>query len=543
MQPRVVHVVEGPLYASITERLPAEVNSALYEELAVSTLTAQWADKAQVRGWDGVTRLYNVDRQSFRSGLVPRVMRFLGLYDIQCIHVNEVPPLLPTHDLQFIVQTLRSPEDGTSPLILRPYQERIANSITNHPRSVVWAVPRSGKTVTVGVVIAYLNFPQTLFLCADTDIMKQTVLVFRHMFAGFTEVTTGFAGDGEFVRGNIMVCTRQTLARVFGERWTTKKGESKEKDITKAQDREWLRSFVMGAELEIIDEVHEVPGSTQYRKLLRKTPVVRRVVGISGTPFCNHGEDILLEGAVGNIYPEGIADYDELITAGYLLRPTFLLYYLPRGSYGSRGFVKPGYHEIYKQCVVYSDLRNSLIAWTAGELEKRNLTNLVIVRYKAHIEMLKNYLPKAEFTFGSDKHRDSKLKALRNREIPTLVATIFKQGVDIPTLNFVTNGEGGESAIAAFQRVRCSTAYPGKTKAGFIDLINGERYLKKHSLSRVRQYESVSSFDIRRFKVSRLSGPHRNGMGSYEFVETTGDFRHGIDRDVEEDEDSDSYED
>jgi superfamily II DNA or RNA helicase len=508
----MVRITVFPLYAQLSGDLPPHMDSLLYEELAYNTEGARWLDLQKGKhegGWDRIQRFYNKETRRFRAGFVERVSTLLNFWHIPYEIIDEIPPLVAYLPIP-LPETLFD-----KPFALYGYQERLREAILAHLRIVIWSVPRSGKTVTVAATLAELGVPKTIFLCADLSILEQTVKLFREFFP--PTVMVGQAGDGIVERGDILVLTRQTACSAYNKKWKLARYETEEKEIVRAEDKLWIREFFINAEVVVVDECHEA-SSSQYRYLLRQTPQVRRVIGISGTPFREDNSDLVIEGAIGPLYPEGCADYDELVEQNFLLRPEFYIYELPRGLNSGKIL---GWAAVYKQFVVYGELRNRLIAMFCDRFAATNRTVLVLVRRKVHLKILQELIPYAVTTHGTDQQKLVWLQKLRDREFPVLITTLFRQGTDIPSLDGVINAEGGYSAIQAFQRLRCMTPFPGKKRAILIDFRNRERYLQKHSDRRIAQYESVKSFIIRKFKVTQRDQPSLLGDSNIVIKEIT----------------------
>jgi superfamily II DNA or RNA helicase len=95
-----------------------------------------------------------------------------------------------------------------------------------------------------------------------------------------------------------------------------------------------------------------------------------------------------------------------------------------------------------------------------------------------------------------------------------LVASkIFDQGVDIPELDALILAGSGKSSGRALQRIgRVIRLSKGKEKAVVVDFFDNCKYLKDHSESRIKIYESEPGFNIIKRKKEPLSYPERKAV-------------------------------
>ena len=126
---------------------------------------------------------------------------------------------------------------------------------------------------------------------------------------------------------------------------------------------------------------------------------------------------------------------------------------------------------------------------------------MILVKQITHGNELKKMLPFAEFLHAKSKTRASLWHQLKVKQLLCLITTLGDEGVDIPSLDATIIAAGGESAIKAFQRMRCMTPYADKHHAIIVDFLDPYKYLRRHSNKRAKLYRGESSFRVTYKKV------------------------------------------
>ena len=97
----------------------------------------------------------------------------------------------------------------------------------------------------------------------------------------------------------------------------------------------------------------------------------------------------------------------------------------------------------------------------------------------------------ARFISGdtSSKIRADLKQALEEKQVYCVIATIWKEGVNIKSLDVVINAAGGMSEIATLQSIgRALRVTETKKKITIIDFVDAYRYLNHHAIMRLRTY-------------------------------------------------------
>jgi superfamily II DNA or RNA helicase len=90
------------------------------------------------------------------------------------------------------------------------------------------------------------------------------------------------------------------------------------------------------------------------------------------------------------------------------------------------------------------------------------------------------------------------IAGFRAGAIRVVAGTVLGEGVDIPELDVVINGEGGRGYVPTMQRLRCLTPHPGKTRGILVDFMdNHHPQLSTSTEERMAIYSSEPSFRFR----------------------------------------------
>lgn len=424
--------------------------------------------------WDGQNHLFSVKTGKFLTGLLPYVKEALQQYNI--------PYEVEDNRMEYPKGTPLITE-GIEP---REYQIEAVEEALQCKRGIIFARPRSGKTIIEIMLVAKLNIFPVLSICQSIDIARQTVAKFEQFLPG---AKVGLIGDGECNIQPITVATIQSLSAAYGvKEKIPKKAIERTPELSKKSN---ICHLVETAKFIWYDESHHGSANTSKYVLQNKVYSAEYILGCSGTPFREDNTNLLLEGLLGPIIYE--IDYSKLIDIGYLVRPTVHLIKIPKTIQFDG---KVAYASIYSKAIVENDLRNDTIAKVAHGLKDKGKTCMILVTKIKHGKILEKLIPSAKFSYSKSKNRASLWHQLKVGKLPILITTLGDEGIDIPTLGATIIASGGESAIKVFQRLRCLTPSQGKNSAIVIDFMDPYKYLNKHSKKREKLYKSESSFRI-----------------------------------------------
>lgn len=444
--------------------------------------------------WDGYEYLLRPygGKMAVPIGLLDDLRRELKQLGHWTFDIVDKRPIAP--ELNGFARFVGEELDGDDYRKLRDYQEAavVAATAGDDPfaGNGILAMPvRSGKTLVSCKLIEKFQTP-TIFVTPNKTLLGQTYKVFSKYLSG---VSIGRWGDGIFEPGDVTVATIQSLIK---------------------DPIETMRLF-RKAGLLIIDEHHHQGTSGAWRNLLLKCPI-RHKIGLTGTPPVVGSNELSDDSAVWMRACTGPILYrvsmQRLIREGILKAPTILFYSI----FGTSQRLDMGevdqarrWNELYKRGIVQNNIRNRAIAQLAAHSASLGLRVLIDVGKVEHIENISEILDTLgqhhEVSHGKKSlaSREELFSRISSGETLITVGTIFGEGVDVPELEVVINGEGlgspdGNGRVASIQRLRNLTTCPGKGHAIVVDFMDVfSPTLEKHSDNRLSIYQSIRGFEVR----------------------------------------------
>ncbi len=237
----------------------------------------------------------------------------------------------------------------------------------------------------------------------------------------------------------------------------------------------------------MVDECHVVPSTTYFAALMRCPAEYR--IGFSGTPLDRtDNRSLMAVAGLGKVIYKIRAK--QLIDAGVLAAPKITIVPVRQQPlYGDK------YLAIYKQRISQSETRNAAIVQIAKSAPK---PCMVFVKEIEHGRLIKAACEKGglatEFVYGltDGPQRRAAIERLERGDADVLIASVvFQEGVDIPGLESVVIASGGQSVIAALQRVGRGMRTNNGAKQTFqvYDILDlGVPCLEKHARRRMNTY-------------------------------------------------------
>jgi len=401
----------------------------------------------------------------FLCGFLPRVKNSIRSTG-EDLKINGIPFYLPPPNRPNI-----KPPEGAR-LEQFALQTHIAEVAVKNQRGIIQAPTGSGKT-TIAMLIASMFYPKhkILFLCHTISLLTQTYQEFANR--GFSDI--GMVG-GAFLKkfsdtlvkdNRIVISTVQTFS--------------------KFDPKEYCDQF----DVVLIDEAHHCNAITgQFGKIL--THLLAPVkIGFTATIPTAREASLALEGIIGPIIGE--ISIQEGVELKIMAKPKIKLVPIPHNSLF--GDIRK-YNELYRAAIVDSRIRNSRIASVAVDLASSGLSSLIIVKEIQHgdniTDMIRMKGHKCSFVQGntSGEIRDAVKEQLEQKGIKIVVCTaVWKEGVNIPSLNCVINAAGGKSEISTLQAIgRGLRSVPGKKEIVIYDFLDPYKYLAQHAIQRIAIY-------------------------------------------------------
>jgi superfamily II DNA or RNA helicase len=344
-------------------------------------------------------------------GLVPRVKKFLNSKGYRVRIIDE-------REIRGVKLNSRWNEEYK----LRRYQERAVKKALKSKMGVLALPVGSGKTV-VGLRIIHELDLSSLIVVHTKELLYQWAEKVEEILG----VKAGIVGDNRWEEGDVTVAMIQTL-------------------LSRGADK-LQRDYAVV----LFDECHRTSAAEKFYQLGLSLPQVYRF-GLSATPWRRvRGEEIKIEAVVGPIIYEVRAE--DLIKEKFLARPRFevITYESSMPSFSER------YKELYEDLIMNNEERNRAIVEKAVELARKGHRVLIDVKRIEHGKILKEMLEKrgvkAEFLSSQSPNRREILEAYKRGEIPVLVSTLLKEGVDIPEISAIILAGGGKSDIMTIQTI------------------------------------------------------------------------------------------
>lgn len=307
---------------------------------------------------------------------------------------------------------------------LRSYQKTTREKALQKKRGVIISPTGSGKTIIGMSIIKSLPDQRGVFVVPTKDLFYQT---YKRFVQEFGESEVGLIGDGynEPKRITIGIC------------------KSLVNNPEYLYQLDWI----------VVDEAHRVSSlNGEYSKVLSYCTAPIRL-GLTATAPVKPMAQWSLEGLIGPTIHE--ITKNELVNKGFLAKPKVEIYAVQTNPVLSS---LVSYPEVYDQGIVHNDKRNQMIADLTKKFVSEGKTVLILFRIIRHGRILRFKIEQQgiryEMAHGKTaaKERDRIKEMLETRQIPVAItSTIWKEGVDIPSLDVVINAAGAKSEIFNLQ--------------------------------------------------------------------------------------------
>lgn len=398
-----------------------------------------------------------IDKRSglFLTGLLPRVKTFLKNRKIKFAVSKS-----PIEKLDVRKYSIQAP--------LRPYQNSALLKIISVQRGVIKAPTGAGKTFIVLAACSVFRDYRILFLCHTKDLLQQTT---EEVNTHLPEMRLQIIGGGrskEFDEdADIVLATIQSFAKIDPVLYMDYFG------------------------VVVVDEAHHVNDRDgQFGKVVQHclTPVK---LGLTATLPEKKKDKMALEGIIGPVLYEYATD--DAIEDGFLAVPKITMIPIPITTSIS---LNKKYRDLYIHGIMENRVRNGKIVQLTADRVHDGKSVLIMVKEIDHGELLEALLKKAKikstFVRGSTegKVRNDTKKLLASKKIKVVISTaVWREGINIPSLDVVLNACGGKSEIMTLQSIgRGFRATDEKDKVEVIDFLDPYKYLAEHTIMRLNVY-------------------------------------------------------
>lgn len=390
----------------------------------------------------------------FLTGLLPKAMSFLDELKMSYELIGETPKI-----------EYGSP--NIPGLTYRPDQKRLIKAALENGRGVLQAPCGSGKTIVLLGITAAFNEENILFLCHNVTLISQ----FREELIkwGFDPREIGVLSGSHNTTGRIQLASIQSFYKL--------------------KPRDYVNKY----QVILVDECHMVSNlEGMYGYVLQRTLAPVRI-GVTATMPYRDEAKFALEGLIGSKLGElTVKEGNEI---GIIAKPEIQILEVP-----DSGVLEActNYPTVYQEGVVDNFWRNLMIVSEAKEQVQKGKSVLVNVNRIEHGHILEALGKEIEldckFIHGDadEDTRNRVKKALDSKETMCVIAsTIFKEGVNIRSLDTCINAAGQKSEIATLQALgRGLRTTESKKTVLIIDFKDmGNKYLRSHFRARYAIYK------------------------------------------------------
>jgi len=452
MEKACIFIEPDGLYCRADRALVPEVAEALAYEKEIAR-PGQFSTKIKRQ------TAYFIDRRNglFLFGLLDRVKKHLKARGIEYIIVGmehkDVPSGIECRPLLEGIE-------------LREDQKELISMVRGQMRGVIVSPTGSGKTIMALGVISMWPHARSLILVHRLDILKQFEQRAQQYLPNHDlQVISG--GGREPLKGQLVCATIQSISKYPTE------------DV--------LNKF----DITICDECHHVCNRESRFGQFMQSNLAPVKIGFTATVPPERDRLLAMEGILGPVI--GRLTIGQGQKLGIIAKPFVTLVPLPYDS--EIGEIR-NYREVYQRGVVESRVRNVRITKLALERASRGLTSLSVVKEVAHGEELARYADELGlstiFINGATPGvmREEIKKQFNDKKVWNVICTdVWREGVDIPTLNCIIVAGAWKSALLTSQSIgRGMRTSPGKTRMEIIDFLDPYRILAQHAIFRFTVY-------------------------------------------------------
>jgi len=363
-----------------------------------------------------ITKKVIINSNYTYTGLIPRIKE----------HCNKNNFKLDIHNQK---QKIPHKQPEIPGITLREDQKKLVDIACKKQRGIIEAPTGSGKTILQMAILSCFPNKKALFLCPSLSIIQQTYEeLLKYKFAN-----VGMLGGGNTCYfPNIMTATVQSFIKLN------------------------LSDYKNYFDIIIIDESHHLHkfNSTLSRILQTLNSPIR--LGFTATPNLTDEGKLASESFLGPII--GKQTINESAELNILAKPKIKLF-KTQFRQDIRDIAK--YQDVYQKGIVENQSRNILICRIVNNYLSQGKTILIMVTKIQHGEILldtflKMYNKKIPFVKGdTETETRDKLKNLLNeKKINCIICTVvWKEGINIPSLDVIINASGGKSEILTLQKI------------------------------------------------------------------------------------------
>jgi superfamily II DNA or RNA helicase len=321
-------------------------------------------------------------------------------------------------------------------LELRDYQLAALEELLKHNRGIIVAPTGTGKSVIISCIVhKFQNY--NILICAHTvDLVSQLAQKITQYCRIEPQILNGKQKPDwqvfEESSGNILVTTIQSFQKQI------------------------LQDYSFYFDVVIVDECHHVCELTSQYGIALSQIVAPVRVGVTATPPTERKQFLTMEGLLGPILYK--LSMDEAKEKRMIVHPRIKLHKIP---YNQKINDLRTYKEVVKKGIAQNFILNMKIVELIKQIVSEGQNVLVFVQLIEHGDYIKA-LADREGVKSLDYINGSVVDTERNRikhKVETtqgnavISTTVWKEGIDIPSLNHVILGGGWKSENPVLQAI------------------------------------------------------------------------------------------
>ena len=403
--------------------------------------------------WDGYISLYKRWLREFPTGLLSRVTKVLEELSVP-YRVDYTYDTNPPREFDWKAKDLFEPTED---------QVEALEACMKAGRCVCKAATGFGKTSVVARYLTAMHGVPTLFIANKKVLLDDAYNDFLNGIEGVCEGDMAQLKDGWFGDINLrktMSFTKEDADNALNDKKIVvatiqSLSVRLEDNRTSYGLRKWLEEkckFVM------IDESQAI-NDKQWQTVLDTIKAPFRVA-LSATPKRTDGATMLIYAQTGELAFDTTAK--KQIEQGRLCEMDIQYYPFDHKLYNDND-KDLNYAEVYSQCIVQNNKRNSFIVERVLDMLEEERQVLILIQHIEHGHILKDMLLNAglelddiNFIWGetSDKVRKESINNFRQGKFKVLIgSTIADAGMDIKSISGIVLCGAGNSEITHIQRI------------------------------------------------------------------------------------------
>ena len=358
-----------------------------------------------------------------------------------------------------------------------PKQLSLLRKARRQKRGEIVSPTGTGKTILqLGLIRSWPKNFKHLILAHTSTIIRQThTQLERFKFQNYMIMGAGHGLKDDFNNADVVVSTMQSFVKL---------------------DPKIYKDYF---DLVIVDEGHrigdKIPGSAKVRKTYGKilfNLFAPLRYSFTATPHDSVFRRLTVEALIGREI--GRMTYEEGISEGLLVRPRIRVLQTLKSHPIS---ILKRYEDVYDKGIVNNRKRNKQIADAAEEYYDQDKSILILITKLQHgrniQKMIVNKGLPCEYIHGQvpNSYRDTVKEAFIKKDIRLVIAsTVWREGVNIPTLDVLINASGGKSELVVLQGIgRVLRRAEGKDEVIIVDFFDpSHTYLVDHFGNRFSLY-------------------------------------------------------